>query len=105
MKYEKEASEVPQLRTQVDDLSAELKLAQGKIAELRPWLESDTGKAAEAMKGDLRFYRTMSYVGFACSVLLGLAFAASYFLLKPLPTAPARGRSRARSRPSTHRIE
>ena len=55
----------------------ELRLNQEKLVGLEPWLESEPGKAAEVMKGDLRFYRNMTYVGWTFSVLLGLAFAAS----------------------------
>ena len=98
-KSEKEAKELGEMRKRV----AELEKVQEKLDELEPWLTSDPGEAAQAMKKDLAFTRMVAWFGWGCTVLFGVALAASYFLLKPLPvpTAPALDDT---ERP-THRIE
>ena len=98
-KSEKEAKELVDMRKRV----AELEKVQEKLDELEPWLTSDPGEAAQAMKKDLAFTRMVAWFGWGCTILFGVALAASYFLLKPLPvpTAPALDES---ERP-THRIE
>jgi proteasome lid subunit RPN8/RPN11 len=106
-KSEKEASAAAVLAAQVEELTKDKSSLQGKVDEIQPWLETDTGKRADAMRKDLVVTRYMMYGGWGCSVLLGAALAASYFLLKPLPSAPLEGEGGADAeagRP-THRIE
>ncbi len=102
-KFEKEAAEAALLRTQVADLEKERDVQQRKIDELEPLFDSESGKVAQSLRDNLVRTRYMMYGGWALSILLGVSLAASYFLLKPLPTAPLQGEVEA-DRP-THRIE
>ena len=111
VKSEKVATLATGLSEQVEDLKKDKAALEAEIDVHKPWLDSDDGKAAEATRRDLVITRYMMYGGWGCSVLLGLALAASYFLLKPLPTAPLEGEGIAGAeagadaeRP-THRIE
>ncbi len=102
-KFEKEAAEAALLRAQVADLEKERDVQQRKIDELEPFFDSDPGKEAQLLKDKLVRTQYMMYGGWALSILLGVSLAASYLLLKPLPTAPLQGEVEA-DRP-THRIE
>ena len=64
-------------------------------------IDTENGQVALAMKQDLVRTHYMMYGGWACSVFLGVAIAAAYFLLKPVPSVPLEGDA---ERP-THRIE
>ena len=78
-------------------------MRERKLGELEPLFDSETGREAVSQRDKLVRTQYMMYGGWACSILLGVALAASYFLLKPLPTAPLEGDVEA-ERP-THRIE
>jgi proteasome lid subunit RPN8/RPN11 len=82
---EKEAREVPRMRERIADLLDAQKSQQEKLDVIAPWLESPEGKRALALEQNLVRTRYIAYLGWGCSVLLGAALAASYFLSKPIP--------------------
>jgi proteasome lid subunit RPN8/RPN11 len=101
LKAEKKADEAAELRTQVAEVSKERDAQRWKLDEYENLLDTETGKVAVTMKQDLVRTRYMMYGGWACSAFLGVAIAAAYFLLKPVPSVPLEGDT---ERP-THRIE
>jgi proteasome lid subunit RPN8/RPN11 len=101
LKAEKEAAEATVLKTRVAEVEKERDAQKGELGELKSMLDTDTGGVALAMKQDLVRTRFMMYLGWGFSALLGVALAASYFLLKPVPSAPLEVDT---ERP-THRID
>ncbi len=101
VKSEKEASEAAQLRTRVAELEKDREQQQRKIDDFEQSVDIETKQVAEGMRRDLVRTRFMMYLGWGFSALLGVALAASYFLLKPIPSAPLEADT---ERP-THRIE
>jgi proteasome lid subunit RPN8/RPN11 len=99
--YEKDAKELVELRVKNSDLEKDQAIREQKLSELKPWLDSDLGKAALAREHELRSARYWAYSGWTFTVLLGVGLAATYLLLKPLPNAPLETDV---DRP-THRIE
>jgi proteasome lid subunit RPN8/RPN11 len=99
--YEKDAKELVELRVKLSDLEKEHSVQKRNLDELQPWLETEPGKAARAIEQELRRTRYWAYSGWTFTVILGVGLAATYLLLKPLPTAPLENDV---DRP-THRIE
>ena len=99
VKAEKEAAEAAELKTQVAEMEKDRHARQEKLDELEGMI--DTGQDAVALRHKLVRTQYMMYGGWACSAFLGIAIAAAYFLLKPVPSVPLEGEA---ERP-THRIE
>ncbi len=98
---EKAASEVAQLRTRLAELEEDRAAQKRKLDKWEALIDPETGKVAETMQTSFNRTWYMACLGWGCSALLGVALAASYVLLKPLPSGPL---DDDRERP-THRIE
>jgi hypothetical protein len=90
--YKKDAEELPKLRERIAGLDDLRERHERQLAELGPWLDSDDGKQAVTLVRELSRTRTLSYVGWGCTALLGLGLVAAYIYFKPLaedaPTDP-----------------
>jgi proteasome lid subunit RPN8/RPN11 len=100
-RLEKDATEAPKLRERVANLEDFQTRQQEKLDEFADWLESPDGKEAQATKRDLARTRYWAYAGWALTAILGIALAYTYYIPKPLPSAPLEDDV---DRP-THRIE
>ena len=81
---EKDAKEARNLREEIVRLNKEKERDKRELEELAPLRDTTEGRVLQ----DLVRTRYAAYIGWGCSVFLGLALAYSYFLQKP-PEEPA----------------
>jgi proteasome lid subunit RPN8/RPN11 len=82
--YRKDAEHIPALRDRIAELEAVTQKQGRLLEEAAPFLNSPEGKQALAMQSDLGRTRTLMYVGWGCTLLMGLGLLGAYVYFKPL---------------------
>jgi proteasome lid subunit RPN8/RPN11 len=80
--YQKDADEAPGLRKLVAELEKTSALQKAELEELRPLGALPEGKEFLTVQRSLAIARLWAYLGWGCSLFLGLALGASYFYQK-----------------------
>ncbi len=88
VRAEEKAALAAELKSRVEEVEKERDTQREKLGELEGLMDTEAGQVALAMKRKLDRTQYMMYGGWACSAFLGVAIAAAYFLLKPVPSVP-----------------
>ncbi len=83
LKFEKDAAEADKLLEQVNSLKKTNESNKLRLEELSAAADTPDGQKALDREQSLVQTRYAAYIGWGCSVLLGLALAASHFHQKP----------------------